>query len=163
MTHRTTMSSSRLQFRAQFVDFGDDDQIGPDGPAGKDSSMLSDLSRNSQTSKRKDPGLGHMAGAALESFVAGTSASAAKALFHRRRASSIVNRIIDMSEDDLKRWDRSRASHSKRLSRKSLLSGSLLGGGDMGRHSRAFSSGHFVNKFFKNADTREILEAGMRG
>eukprot|EP01084_Bolivina_argentea_P007767 14577_1 len=151
MTHRSQMSTSRLAERLEFV-----------GDAGD---MLDVKEEEKQGlmvpgTKRKGAGRVTMAGHALEDFVGGNE----RALFHKRRASSIVQRIVAKSKNDLENYRMRRGSKS-RISRRSLsknLSGSFSSGGS-GRHSRGFSSGHFVSQFFKNASDRQKLEAGMRG
>jgi len=66
-------------------------------------------------------------------------------------------RIVAKSQTDLANFKMRRGSKLSRLSRRSL-SKSISG-----RHSRGFSSGHFVTQFFKSASDRQKLEAGMRG
>ena len=161
MTHKSRMSSSRVVERLDFL------QAESAAEEAKYDGSLS------VPSGKKGPGRVTMAGHALEDFVGGNDG---KTLFHRRRASSIVQRIVAKSQNDLQNFKMRRGS--KRMSRRSLsksiigVGGGVGGGGgggisgiigDGGRHSRQFSSGHFVSQFFKSATDRQKIEAGMLG
>jgi len=146
MLHKSTMSTHRLADRLEYtMDVGHDDDEKEEvaSPAGKEVSL----------------------GAALQQFIE----TGDKHNFHRRRASSIVQNILQKSKSEMKNTRISRRM-SRRMTRgKSIFGGSS--GGAVGvnqldvpmRHSRQYSSGHFVSQFMKKATDKEKIEAGMRG